>query len=176
MATCYNKNTALYKALQVEYKSTLRVDGYIDSYQRASRSDEIPTVANIKEMLKRRQIMLSLKKRDYKKSILANLSRNKLINNHLGQYKVNHSNVVTQKYSPAVLQNNYNSILKVLQHNRIPIEAVNFKKISNNVSTTNPLYFESYIIDINENLLKNLDELRDTVDTSKTNIISIIDQ
>ena len=115
MATCYNKNTALYKALQVEYKSTLRVDGYIDSYQRVSKSDEIPTVANIKEMLKRRQVMMSLKKRDYKKSILANLSRNKLINYHFGQYKVNHSNPVTQKYSPVILQTNYNYILKRFQ-------------------------------------------------------------
>ena len=63
MATCYNKNTALYKALQAEYKSTLRVDGYIDSYQRASRSDEIPTVANIKEMLKTANYVVFKEKR-----------------------------------------------------------------------------------------------------------------
>ena len=176
MATCYNKNTSLYKALEVKYKSTIKVDGYIDAYQRTTKSDEIPTVNNIEEMLKRRQTMMSLKKRDYKKSILANLSRNQLINYRNGQYKVNHSNPVTQKYSPTILQRNYNYILKRLQHNRIPIEAVTFKKISNNVDPTNPTYFQSYIIDINENLLQNLDQLRDTVDTNKTNMISLIDQ
>jgi|TARA_R110000765_G_scaffold38452_2_gene84307 hypothetical protein len=176
MATCYNKNTPQYKALENKFKSSLKIDGYIDAYQRTSKSDEIPSVANIETMLKRRQTMLSIKKRSYKKSILANLSRMKLINNHNGQYKVNHSNPITRTYSPTILNRNYQTILKVLQHNRIPIEAVTFKNISNSVAPTDPTYFTSFVVDINANLLKNLDELKDTVDTNKTNVISIINQ
>ena len=176
MATCYNKNTPQYKALEKKFKSSLKIDGYIDAYQRTSKSDQIPSVANVETMLKRRQTMLSIKKRGYKKSILSNLSRMKLVNNHYGQYKVNHSNPITRTYSPTILNRNYQTILKVLQHNRIPIEAVTFKNISNNIVSTEPGYFESFTVDINENLLKNLDELKDTIDTSKTNVISIINQ
>ena len=176
MANCYNRNTPQYKALEQKYKSSLKVDGYIDAYQRASKLDIIPTIADIEDMLKRRATMLSLKKRNYKKSILANLSRKGYINNRNGQYKVNHSNSVTRAYSPAILNKNYQSILKILQHNNIPIEAVTFKKISNSMAFNTPEYFESYIVDINDSFLKNLDDLRDTVDKNKTNIISIINQ
>ena len=176
MATCYNKNTPQYKALQNKFKSSLKVDGYIDAYQRTSKSDAIPTVSDVEDMLQRRSTMLSLKKRNYKKSILANLSRKGYINNHNGQYTVNHSNPITRSYSPAILKRNRQAILKILQHNNIPIEAVTFKKISNGVAPNAPTYFESYVVDINDSLLKNLDDLRDTVDKSKTNVISIINQ
>ena len=79
MATCYNKNTPQYKALEKKFKSSLKIDGYIDAYQRTSKSDQIPSVANVETMLKRRQTMLSIKKRGYKKSILSNLSRMKFL-------------------------------------------------------------------------------------------------
>ena len=176
MANCYNKNTPQYRALQTKYKSSLTVDGYIDTYQRITKSEEIPTVQNVEEMLTRRKTMMSLKKRNYKKSILANLSRKNIIHNRFGEYRVNHSHSVTRAFSPGVLKTNYNKVLTLLQFNRIPTDAVTFKKISNNVSNTDPTYFETYIIDINENLLSHLDALKDTVDKSKTHIADIIAQ
>ena len=176
MATCYNRNTPQYKALETKYKNKLTVDGFIDTYQRVTQSDEIPTVADVENIIARRKTMMSLKKKNYKKSILANLSRKNIIHNIYGEYRVNHSNPATRAFSPAVLKTNYNKVLKLLQFNNIPLEAVTFRKISNNVDRSNPTYFETFIVDINEKNLENLDEIKETVDKNKTHIVDIISQ
>ena len=48
---CYNRSSVEYKTLLNEFKSVPSVDMIIDSFQKASNNDVIPTVEDAKQML-----------------------------------------------------------------------------------------------------------------------------
>mgnify|MGYP001437709472 FL=1 len=95
MATCFNKNTAEYKALQDIYQSPIIVDSIISSWQKSSKSDIIPTVFQAQTYMQQQETMFSLKKREYKEALLANLSRKKLMSKYQGTYYVTNTNQQT---------------------------------------------------------------------------------
>ncbi len=64
--SCYNKNTAQYKALQEKYTNPMVVDSIISKWQSANKSDEIPTLVQTDKYLDQQQVAFDLKKRTYK--------------------------------------------------------------------------------------------------------------
>ena len=52
MATCPNKNAAEYKALQAVYKTELKTNDVINSWQRVNNTDVIPTTVEANRYVK----------------------------------------------------------------------------------------------------------------------------
>ena len=75
MATCYNKNTAAYKALQNEFTNSLVIDSIIAKWQTLNNTETIPTVADATEYMSDQKALFNLKKREYSTALLANISR-----------------------------------------------------------------------------------------------------
>ena len=90
MATCYNRNTAEYKALLNRFNNQgLVVDSLISRWQRSFNSDIIPTVTEANTFLDKQKINLNLKRKSYADSILANLYNEGLIHKLNGEYFIN---------------------------------------------------------------------------------------
>ena len=49
--SCYNRNTAQYRALQEKYTNPMIVDSIIDKWQSTSKSDEIPTIVQVDKFI-----------------------------------------------------------------------------------------------------------------------------
>ena len=113
--SCYNKNTAQYKALQERYTSPMVVDSIIDRWQKVSNSDEIPTVIQADTYLEQQKVAFDLKKRTYKESLLANLSRKNIISKYQGEYYVNNTNQETLKLDRRLLYSNRDKVVNLLE-------------------------------------------------------------
>ena len=174
---CFNRNSAAYKALEAKYISKLKVDSYIDNYQRLTKSDDIPTVTKVESMLEKKKALYSLKKRKYKTALLANLSRRKVINKNKGEYWVNHSNPNTRKYSKKVLIDNIESISKYLDFNNLPNDLIKYRSVgsASNIQPGTPGYFRSYIISINDSMITE-DVIKQTNNKNATHITGFIGQ
>ena len=57
---CLNKNTAEYKALQEEFKKDSIVDAKIMAWQRVNNSDVIPSIDQVQQGQRDKQVMYSL--------------------------------------------------------------------------------------------------------------------
>ena len=73
MATCFNKNTAEYKALQGKYTNPIIIDSMISSWQKSNNSDLIPTIVQVDKYVSQKEALFSLKKKSYANSVLNNL-------------------------------------------------------------------------------------------------------
>ncbi len=81
MATCYNRNAPEYIELSNNFGgNVLRVNDIIGSWQKANNSQEFPTVAQANEFIKISKAAFNLQQKQFGESLLANLSRNKIIN------------------------------------------------------------------------------------------------
>jgi hypothetical protein len=90
MATCYNRNTAEYKALLEKFNNKgLVVDSLISRWQRTHSSDNVPSVTEADAFLDKQKINLNLKRKSYADSILANLYNEGLIHKLNGEYFIN---------------------------------------------------------------------------------------
>ena len=127
---CYNRNSAEYQALYKKHKSYLKTDILIDEYQLVNKTDSIPTVSEINELIKNKKTQFSVKRKNYKKTILDNLRnlgyihyKNKtwwiVSNKQLGYNKY--------EFDPAVFRANAESIRTFMKLWNIPREALNIE-------------------------------------------------
>ena len=110
MATCPNKNTAEYKALQKVYGSELVTNNVIISWQNTNDTDVFPTVIEAKDFIKSNKTSFALKQRSFGESVLNNLRREKIIHKYQDTYLINNSNPETREYDERFLQNNLNRL------------------------------------------------------------------
>jgi dihydropteroate synthase len=103
---CYNRDTAEYRALQKEFKNNVLIDILIEKWQGNNDTERIPTTNEVTDYLNKSKTSFSLKKRNFKEAILANLSRKKIISKYYGDYYVNTTNKETQVGSYKILKNN----------------------------------------------------------------------
>ena len=76
---CFNKNTVEYKALQEEFKKDHIVDAKIMAWQRVNNSDVIPSVDQVQQGQRDKQVMYSTTKRNFSAALIGNLNRLKLV-------------------------------------------------------------------------------------------------
>ena len=161
--SCYNRNTAQYKALQERYTSPMVVDSIIDRWQKSSNSDEIPTVIQTDTYLEQQKVAFDLKKRTYKESLLANLSRKNIISKYQGEYYVNNTNQETLQLDRRLLYSNRDKVVNLLDYWNVPSESV--------LITPTP---KSFRVEIDENVFTKKDILPETTNKNSTHILSIL--
>ena len=61
MARCPNKNTGEYRALQAVYKTELRTNDVITTWQDINKSEAFPTVLEASEMVSDQKLAFALK-------------------------------------------------------------------------------------------------------------------
>ena len=88
MASCPNKNTAEYRALQEVYKTELKTNNIIFAWQKAKNTDVFPSVNQANTFLKNNKTAYALKQRSFGVSVIQNLRRKGLIHNYKGYYLI----------------------------------------------------------------------------------------
>tara|TARA_R110002012_G_scaffold142603_3_gene300691 strand:- start:3075 stop:8666 length:5592 start_codon:yes stop_codon:yes gene_type:complete len=161
--SCYNKNTAQYKALQEKYTNPMVVDSIISKWQSANKSDEIPTLVQTDKYLDQQQVAFDLKKRTYKESLLANLSRKNIISKYQGEYFVNNTNQNTLRLDRRLLYSNRDKVLALLDHWNVPRESV--------MITPTP---KSFRVEVDENMFTRRDVMPQVNNKNKTHILGIV--
>tara|TARA_R110000744_G_scaffold55333_2_gene116998 strand:- start:3739 stop:9324 length:5586 start_codon:yes stop_codon:yes gene_type:complete len=163
MATCFNKNTAQYKALQSKYSSPLVVDSIIDSWQKASNSDEIPSVIEADNYLNQKKTAFNLKKESYVESLFGNLKKKDLISKVGGEYYINNTAKGSRVADKLVLYSNKDTVVRLLNYWDVPSESVTISPTPN-----------SFKLNIDENIFTKKDIITETSNKKQTNILPIV--
>ena len=148
--SCYNKNTAAYKALQNKFTNSLVIDSIIAKWQTLNNTETIPTVADATEYMSDQKALFNLKKREYSTALLANISRQKIMSQWDGSYYVNNTNTTTKKLDRNVLVNNRIRLLKYLDFWNVPQSLVNIEPTSTgktyrvSINHKNTRYYTTY--------------------------------
>jgi len=106
---CININTKEYKTLLEKYKDRLVVDSLITSYQQSSKTDVIPSIEEVEELIDDRKTYFSLEKKNFEKSLFGNLAKKKLITKFNGEFYV--VNTVPGEYTGGIDRAKYNMLL-----------------------------------------------------------------
>ena len=169
---CINVNTKEYKTLTEKYKDKLIVDALITNYQQASKTDIIPSVFEVEELLKDRKTYFSLEKKSFEKSVFGNLSKRRLITKFNGEFYV--VNTVPGEYTGSIDRAKYNMGLaqNYLKHN-------GFENLLTYTPTKNNKTFK---VEFNGTLFN----VKDIIETSpytsektykdETNILQLVDE
>ena len=124
MARCPNKNTPEYAALQAVYKTELRTNNIINSWQNSYNTEVFPTVVEAEKFIKNNKIAFALKQKEFGVSVIQNLRRKKLIHLHEGNYVINNSFNNNMVYDESALSQNHRRVLQYLKINNIPLDSV----------------------------------------------------
>lgn len=130
---CINRNTSEFQALKQEFKTDIKTENIIDTWQKLNKSQEFPTVAEALTMAKQQQTLFSLKTREFSDALLGNLSRLGYGSKYNNRFYINNSERTTWdsntwSYNESVLQKNLTLAKRYLRINNIPEEAVTFRR------------------------------------------------
>ena len=120
MATCPNKNTAEYVALQEVYKTELKTNNIIFAWQKAKNTDVFPSVEQANTFLKNNKTAYALKQRSFGVSVIQNLRKQGLIHSYKGYYLINNSYDNSMVYDESALKYHYDRVIQYLDINNIP--------------------------------------------------------
>ena len=120
MARCPNKNTGEYRALQAVYKTELRTNDVITTWQDINKSEAFPTVLEASEMVSDQKLAFALKQQDFADSLLTNLRRERIGSMYQGTFFINNSNPATRAYDEMFLSSNLKRLQRYLKINNIP--------------------------------------------------------
>jgi len=59
---CINRNTSEFQALKQEFKTDLKTENVINTWQKLNRSEELPTLQQAMQLKKDQQALFSLKR------------------------------------------------------------------------------------------------------------------
>lgn len=159
---CFNRSTPEYQALEFKYKSVTTVDSIINGWQLTTETDEIPTISDVEVMMQIRRTAFSLKKREFAKAVLANLSRKKWISRLGNDYYVNKSSALTREYDVSVLTRNIKNIQEYLGFKNISLETINIQRKA------------PFRVSINVNLFTKRDILQESRENDGTHAADVI--
>jgi len=128
MANCPNKNLTEYKVLQSVYKSELKTNNIINSWQKANSSESFPTVKEAAKFVKNNKVSYSLEQKNFKDALVQNLIKKKLIHRYKGQLYVNGSYDNAWVLDEELIGKNEKKIRSYLSINNIPNELVDIEK------------------------------------------------
>tara|TARA_Y100000356_G_scaffold125314_1_gene122124 strand:- start:396 stop:6152 length:5757 start_codon:yes stop_codon:yes gene_type:complete len=115
MATCFNKNTAEYQALEAKFEKPIVVDSIINGWQKVNSSDLIPTVTQAEEFLSKQNLFDTVQGRALAEIILENLRDKKLISRLYGKFYINNTPQGSTVSDPATLALNKKKIERLLE-------------------------------------------------------------
>jgi hypothetical protein len=162
---CFNKNTAEYKALQEEFKKDSIVDAKIMAWQRVNNSDVIPSVDQVQQGQRDKQVMYSTTKRNFSAALIGNLNRLKLVTKkYKGSHYVNTTNGEQFFASQEILKDNIRKIYKYLAVNNIPSDAININRTT-----------KSAIITVNEDMFSVADVIPAKRPENTTRTLSVVE-
>jgi len=130
MATCPNKNTAEYVALQEVYKTELKTNNIIFAWQKAKNTDVFPSVEQANTFLKNNKTAYALKQRSFGVSVIQNLRKQGLIHSYKGYYLINNSYDNSMVYDESALKYHYDRVIQYLDINNIPLESMDIERTS----------------------------------------------
>jgi len=162
MARCPNKNTGEYRALQAVYKTELRTNDVITTWQNINKSEAFPTVLEASEMVSDQKLAFALKQQDFADSLLTNLRRERIGSMYQGTFFINNSNPATRAYDEMFLSSNLKRLQRYLKINNIPEKTVTL--------TRTP---KSYIVQVNEDMFtaKDMIEKSRSWDTNRSRAV-----
>tara|TARA_R100001463_G_scaffold37357_5_gene80247 strand:+ start:2120 stop:8017 length:5898 start_codon:yes stop_codon:yes gene_type:complete len=183
---CYNRNTKEYQNILKRHKSPLMVDLLIDEWQTINNSEDIPTPKQLDQLNKGKNLQFSLKKRDFKDTILRNLREKGYI--HMRNKKwwvVSNRQLGYNKYEfdPVIYRNNLESIKAFMRLWNIPKDAMliefgtrrKYRAYSPYHAHLNAAEMIQYaIVDIDTDVLTRKDLLEENRDDSSTHINMIL--
>tara|TARA_R110001606_G_scaffold377235_2_gene536208 strand:+ start:20713 stop:26313 length:5601 start_codon:yes stop_codon:yes gene_type:complete len=173
MATCFNKNTAEYKALQGKYTNPIIIDSMISSWQKSNNSDLIPTIVQVDKYVSQKEALFSLKKKSYANSVLNNLKDAKLISMYEGDWYINRTVRDTPitigkpfgrpEASRQIADLNKLKVQRLLDFWNIPQETVSIQRTKN-----------TYRVSINDNMFTKKDVIAQDNNKDHTHVLDII--
>tara|TARA_R100000541_G_scaffold59182_2_gene72189 strand:+ start:927 stop:6500 length:5574 start_codon:yes stop_codon:yes gene_type:complete len=108
MATCYNRNTAEYKALEGVYKNSYTVDSIIRNWQSTVNDNTLPTIIEASDMVKDQKMLNSVNNQKTGELILKNLASKNLVRKIGSDYFiVSDTQTITDAKAKAELVRNY---------------------------------------------------------------------
>jgi len=169
---CINVNTKAYKTLEEKYKDRMVVDALITNYQQASKTDIIPSIFEVEELLKDRKVFFSLEKKNFEKSVFGNLNKKKLVTKFNNEFYV--VNTVPGEYTGSIDRAKYNMGLaeNYLKHH-------DFNNLLTYTPTKNNKTFK---VEFNDTLFNVKDIIAESPYNStktykdKTNILQLVDK
>ena len=177
--SCFNQNTVEYKALTEEYGAPFVVDTHITDWQSVNRSTIIPSVSQVQDFLNRRKEFLSIKKREFSETVMANLGRVKINNDGIAhqyndQWYINNSDPKTGENSIILLNRNKRRVMDYLRLWNIPEYAITYdRRATQEPGSTDITYSENISIDFE--MLMPQDFITENKAKNKTHINLILD-
>ena len=184
---CYNRNTSEYQAIYDKHKSYLKTDILIDEYQSINKTDIIPTIEQLNQLVKNQKTQFSLKRKNVKKTILANLRNKGYIHKRNGEWWIVSNKQLgynKYEYDSATFRANAERIRMFMKIWNIPREALDVefgtRRKYRAYSKDHPSLAASEMIqwgkiEFNENALNIEDTLPEMRDKDTTHINVILD-
>ena len=184
---CYNRNTSEYQAIYAKHKSYLKTDMLIDEYQIVNKTDAIPTIDQLNQLVKNQKIQFNLKRKNVKKTILANLRNKGYIHKRNGEWWIVSNKQLgynKYEYDSATFRANAERIRMFMKIWNIPREALDVefgtRRKYRAYSKDHPSLAASEMIQwgkitFNENALTMEDTLPEMRNENTTHINSILD-
>ena len=123
---CVNVNAPEFKKLQEVFGSDLKTEIYVKKWQRLNKSDDIPTVEFLENMIKLQDIEANQKKQEFTNMLLANL-----VDAGLAEKKGNRVFVKQNMSNQGTVVNQTSRIYNYLTFNRIPKNILTVTKTKN---------------------------------------------
>ena len=184
---CYNRNTSEYQAIYDKHKSYLKTDILIDEYQSINKTDIIPTIEQLNQLVKNQKTQFSLKRKDVKKTILDNLKNKGFIHHRNGEWWIKSNKQLgynKYEFDPATFRANAEGVRMFMKIWNIPREALDVefgtRRKYRAYSKDHPSLAASEMIqwgkiEFNENALNIEDTLPEMRDKDTTHINVILD-
>ena len=175
--SCYNKSTNEYKALQEIYANDIAIDFKIDTWQKITKSEIIPSVEQIRLMESRQREQYNLQTGEFKDMVLANLSRAKIISRYENNYWVNSSidkGTPWARYSAVALNNNLKKLQSQLSIWGISQDVIKYKEVER-YNIEKEKFERLVVIEFNENAITPRDMIVKDTNTDMTHIGHILD-
>jgi hypothetical protein len=165
---CINRNTSEFQALKQEFKTDLKTENVINTWQKLNRSEELPTLQQAMQLKKDQQALFSLKRREFGDALLGNLSRLGYGSMYKGRFYINNSERTTWDqstwtYNESVLQKNLTLTKRYLRINNIPEEAVTFRRTD-----------KAYEVIVKENIFTPKDLIAATANNKSTHSVQLV--
>jgi len=165
---CINRNTSEFQALKQEFKTDLKTENVINTWQKLNRSEELPTLQQAMQLKKDQQALFSLKRREFGDALLGNLSRLGYGSMYKGRFYINNSERTTWDpntwtYNESVLQKNLTLTQRYLRINNIPEEAVTFRRTD-----------KAFEVIVKENVFTPKDLIAATANNKSTHSVQLV--
>lgn len=158
--TCFNRNTAQWKAINAKYKNPMVVDSIMTKWQQTNSTDVLPTLQEVDVYLKQKKQILATDQVEYKNTLLNNISERGLIKRFGDMYIIDskNKNAIPQIYRLMKIWNVPSQAysVKLIDDNFVlDIDRSKFNKSNMIVSRNN----DTHVLDIIDHMLKMFPQL-----------------